>query len=123
MSSVEWTKRVVELVKRYGVKFEAEESVRMHIGSAVVEIREADEGFRVTAQIQLPQSESPSQDFDYAAEQFAETMKFVSKLKSGQIVYELDTSLPDYPYFIVSRLYRSLDELLKDLEEALKELT
>jgi len=122
MNSAEWIKRVIELVKRYGVKFEAEESVRIHVGSAVVEVREADEGFRVTAQIQLPQSESPLQDFDYSAEQFAETMKFVSKLKSGQIVYELDTSLPDYPYFIVSRLYRSLDELLKDLEEALKEL-
>jgi len=123
MNSAEWIKRVVELVKRYGVKFEAEESVRMHVGGAVVEVREADEGFRVTAQIQLPQSESPLQDFDYVAEQFAETMKLVSKLKSGHIVYELDTSLPDYPYFIVSRIYRSLDELLKDLEEALKELT
>jgi len=115
----EWLKRVCEELEKLGVSFEAEENVRIHVDDIVVQIAEGgDKAFSVSISIQLPPSEV--EDLEKYVDSFRKALTIASRMRSGELAYELDTSLPDYPFLYIVRKYDDVETLVKELVEALK---
>ncbi|MCC6056474.1 MAG: hypothetical protein LM583_07345, partial [Desulfurococcaceae archaeon] len=74
----EWIDRVKDLLKELGARFEAEESVRIHIGDVVAEVMEREGGFVVSVSIEVPKAPALS-EVDRYAEAYREMLKLLAK--------------------------------------------
>jgi hypothetical protein len=112
----EWIDRVKDLLKELGARFEAEESVRIHIGDVVAEVMERDGGFVVSVSIEVPKAPALS-EVDRYAEAYREMLKLLAKagLEPG---YELDTSI-GYVFLRAVIAVKDLEELLSTLRKML----
>jgi hypothetical protein len=112
----EWIDRVKDLLKELGARFEAEESVRIHIGDVVAEVMERDGGFVVSVSIEVPKAPALS-EVDRYAEAYREMLKLLAKagLEPG---YELDTSI-GYVFLRAVIAVKDLEELLGTLRKML----
>ncbi len=116
-----WVKELRKLLDEAGVSYEIEEGVRVHLGNIVVEAGESTSGkYAVTVSMQLP-SEAGLEDVDSYVNDFKIALSLVSKLK-GQVAYELDTSLPDYPTLRIIVEFRDPLDMAKALGNAVKSL-
>jgi len=119
-----WIKELRKILDELGISYEAEENVRVHVGEVVVQIGELEEderGYYVTASISLPSSESTLEEFDYYMDSFKAALKLILGL-SGEVKYELDTSLPDYPVLHITKKFNDAEKLVEDLKNVLKSL-
>ena len=119
-----WIKELRKILDGLGISCEAEENVRVHVGEVVVQIGELEEderGYYVTASISLPSSESTLEEFDYYMDSFKAALKLILGL-SGEVKYELDTSLPDYPVLHITKKFNDAGKLVEDLKSILKKL-
>ncbi|HIP85394.1 MAG TPA: hypothetical protein EYH17_01970 [Pyrodictium sp.] len=119
-----WIKELRKVLDELGISYEAEENVRVHVGEVVVQIGEFEEGekgYYVTASINLPSSESTLEEFDYYMDSFKVALKLMLGL-TGEIRYELDTSLPDYPVLHITRKFNDAGKLVENLKNTLKKL-
>jgi len=112
----EWIDRVKDLLKELGARFEAEESVRIHIGDVVAEVMEREGGFVVSVSIEVPKALTLS-EVDRHAEAYREMLKLLAKagLEPG---YELDTSI-GYVFLRAVIAIKDLEELLSTLRKML----
>ena len=112
----EWIDRVKDLLKELGARFEAEESVRIHIGDVVAEVMEREGGFVVSVSIEVPKAPALS-EVDRYAEAYREMLKLLAKagLEPG---YELDTSI-GYVFLRAVIAVKDLEELLSTLRKML----
>jgi hypothetical protein len=112
----EWIDRVKDLLKELGARFEAEESVRIHIGDVVAEVMEREGGFVVSVSIEVPKAPALS-EVDRYAEAYREMLKLLAKagLEPG---YELDTSI-GYVFLRAVIAVKDLEELLGTLRKML----
>ncbi len=113
----EWVDKLVNGLKELGLSYEVEENVRIHIDDLVIQVSESGDGYTVTISVQLPPSEID--DVGRYVESYRKALEIVSKL-SGEIVYELDTSLPDYPFLYISRRYSDPNKMIEELLSALR---
>jgi len=115
-SSSEWIQKVREILDGVGIRYEAEEAIRIHIDDMVLQISETEDGgFTIVASIEL--SSRPSlQDIDRIINVLGKTLRLLS-ITERELIYELDTSLPSYPFLYISIRYRDIDELLNDLRK------
>jgi len=120
-SSSEWIQKVREILDSIGIRYEAEEAIRIHINDMVLQISETEDGgFTIVASIEL--SSRPSlQDIDRIVNVLGKTLRLLS-ITERELVYELDTSLPSYPFLYISIRYRDLDELLNDLKKIVRNI-
>ncbi len=120
-SSSEWIQKVREILDSAKIKYEAEEAVRIHLNDTVLQISEAEDGgFTIVASIEL--SSRPSlQDIDRITNVLGKTLKILS-ITGRELVYELDTSLPSYPFLYISIRYKGVDELLNDLRKIVENI-
>ena len=119
-----WIKELRKILDELGISYEAEENIRVHVGEVVVQIGEFEEGekgYYVTASISLPSSESTLEEFDYYMDSFKAALKLVLGL-TGEVRYELDTSLPDYPVLHITKKFNDAGKLVEDLKSILKKL-
>jgi len=119
-----WIKELRKILDELGINYEAEENIRVHVGEVVVQIGEFEEGekgYYVTASISLPSSESTLEEFDYYMNSFKAALKLILGL-AGEVKYELDTSLPDYPVLHITRKFNDAGKLVEDLKNVLKKL-
>jgi len=119
-----WIKELRKVLDELGVSYEAEENIRVHVGEVVVQIGEFEEGekgYYVTTSINLPSSDSTLQEFDYYMNSFKTALKLILGL-TGELKYELDTSLPDYPVLHVTRKFDDAGKLIENLKNVLKKL-
>jgi len=122
-SKKEWANRLQRWLREHGFSFEAEgEAVRIHLpGGAYVEITEAQdggEGFEVAITVPLA---GTGEEAEEAAKAFQEAMT-VAKGLGGELRYELDTSIPEYPSLKVARAFTDPEEMATRLMEALRPL-
>jgi len=112
----EWIDRVKDLLKELGARFEAEESVRIHIGDVVAEVMEREGGFVVSVSIEVPKAPALG-EVDRYAEAYREMLKLLAKagLEPG---YELDTSI-GYVFLRAVIAVKDLEELLNTLRKML----
>lgn len=119
-----WIKELRKILDELGINYEAEENIRVHVGEVVVQIGEFEEGekgYYVTASISLPSSESTLEEFDYYMNSFKAALKLILRL-TGEVKYELDTSLPDYPVLHITKKFNDAGKLVEDLKNVLKKL-
>jgi len=119
-----WIKELRKILDELGISYEAEENLRVHVGEVVVQIGEFEEGekgYYVTASISLPSSESTLEEFDYYMDSFKAALKLVLGL-TGEVRYELDTSLPDYPVLHITKKFNDAGKLVEDLKSILEKL-
>ena len=119
-----WIKELRKILDELGISYEAEENIRVHVGEVVVQIGEFEEGekgYYVTASISLPSSESTLEEFDYYMDSFKAALKLVLGL-TGEVRYELDTSLPDYPVLHITKKFNDAGKLVEDLKSILEKL-
>jgi hypothetical protein len=108
-------------LKNLGCRFEAEgDMVRIHVGSAVVELKdEPERGAVIEAVIPLLE-EAPlrEEEISEAVEDAAKAARILYKAARGlRVEYELDTSLPGYPMLrarCFPESYRAAAERLLD---------
>ncbi len=114
----EWIQMVREVLDRAGIRYEAEESIRIHIDDVVLQISEAEgKGFIVTASVELS-SRPTMQDIERIIDTLKRTLTILS-ITGREFVYELDTSLPSYPFLYISINYGDIYELLEDLRKVI----
>ncbi|MEM0026680.1 MAG: hypothetical protein QXT53_02605 [Ignisphaera sp.] len=87
----EWIEKVKELLKCMNIRFEAEESVRIHKDDVVVEIVEKGGRFTISLSIEIPKILEPS-EVDRYATAYRSFLELVAKA-STEPFYELDTSI------------------------------
>jgi len=113
---VEWVKKVEELLKGFGARFEAEESVRIHVGDVIVEVSESGGGFAIALSIEIPKSLS-LEDVDRCANAYRDMLKLL--VKSGtEPSYELDTSI-GYTFLRATIELKDVSEVLDLLKKML----
>jgi hypothetical protein len=114
--SSEWIESVKSLLKELGARFEAEESVRIHIGGAVAEVMEREGGFAVSISIEVPKTIALG-EVDRHADAYREMLRLIAKagLEPG---YELDTSI-GYAFLRAVLTVKDLEELLSILKKML----
>jgi hypothetical protein len=113
---VKWVKKVEELLKGFGARFEAEESVRIHVGDVIVEVSESGGGFAIALSIEIPKSLS-LEDVDRCANAYRDMLKLL--VKSGaEPSYELDTSI-GYTFLRATIELKDVSEVLDLLRKML----
>ena len=111
---------VARIAKELGLSFEKEESVRIHVDDVVVEVSPTESGARVTISIQLMPEGATREDVESVVKSFKRALEIAAALENGELSYEVDTSLPSYPYLYIVRSYSDASKLVEDLKKALK---
>jgi len=119
-SKKNWANRLQQWLKQRGVSFEAEgEATRIHLPSgAYVEVTESLEGggYDIVVTVPLP---GTGEEAEEARKAIDDALELLSLL-GGQLRYELDDSLPEYPSLRVSRSFDDPEELVNKLISALE---
>lgn len=119
--SREWIDRLKKVFEELGISYEIEEAVRIHINDMIVQISEGNEGeMNVSISVALPSSEVSVDDVSKYARDIEKAFNLAARLNRGELLYELDTSLPSYPTLYITRVYRDKDALVNDLINALR---
>ncbi len=121
--SEKWLKRIRDAVEELGYSYEFEETLRVHVGDVIVEVgvEEGGKGYTVTVSVQLPPSDAAEDELEYYSRLYEQALRVVLGLE-GEVRYEIDTSLPDYPALHIVRVYRDPEKLADQLIERLKKL-
>ena len=121
--SREWIDKLKKVFEELGLSYEIEEAVRIHIDSMIVQISEGSEGeISVSISVALPSSEVSLDDVSRYAKDIEKAFGLAVRLNRGELLYELDTSLPSYPTLYITRVYRDRDALVSDLINALRSM-
>ncbi len=120
LESSEFIKRIKSVVEDLGFRHEVEENVRIHIDDVVMQIAEAEEGYNVSISVSLPSSTET--EVSSYVEAISKALKISSLLQGGELEYQLDTSIPDYPMLFIVRRYKDLDKLINDIRTALEKV-
>ncbi|AEM39778.1 hypothetical protein Pyrfu_1925 [Pyrolobus fumarii 1A] len=116
-----WLKKLRDVVEEVGYSYEAEETMRIHIGDIIVEVGVEDGKYAVTVSVPLPGSGATDEEVDYYARLYEQGLRVLLGL-GGDVKYEVDTSLPDYPSLHMTRLYDDADKLVEDMSRLLRKL-
>ncbi len=116
-----WLKRIRDAVEEIGYSFEFEETLRIHVGDVIVEVGADENSYTVTVSVQLPGGEASEEELDYYTRLYEQALRVVLGL-SGELRYEVDTSLPEYPSLHMVRVYSDPEKLADELIERLKKL-
>ena len=116
-----WLKRIRDAVEEIGYSFEFEETLRIHVGDVIVEVGADENRYTVTVSVQLPGGEASEEELDYYTRLYEQALRVVLGL-SGELRYEIDTSLPEYPSLHIMRVYNDPEKLADELIERLKKL-
>jgi len=112
----EWLEKVKRFLRDVGARFEAEESVRIHVGDVVAEVSESGGGFVVTLSVEVPTTLS-LEDVDRYANAYRDMLRMI--VKAGKEPrYELDTSI-GYPFLRAVIELGSIDDVLELLKKML----
>jgi len=121
--SREWIDRLKKVLEELGLSYEIEEAIRIHIDGMIVQISEGSEGeISVSISVALPSSEISLDDVRKYAKDIEKAFSLAACLNRGELLYELDTSLPSYPTLYITRVYRDRDALVSDLINALRNM-
>ena len=121
--SREWIDRLKNVLEELGLSYEIEEAVRIHINNMIVQISEGSEGeMNVSISVALPSSEVSVDDVGRYVSDIEKAFSLAARLSRGELLYELDTSLPSYPTLYITRVYRDRDALVNDLIDALRSM-
>jgi phage host-nuclease inhibitor protein Gam len=112
----EWLEKVKRFLRDAGVRFEAEESVRIHVGDVVAEVSEREGGFVVTLSVEVPTTLN-LEDVDRYANAYRDMLKMIAKA-GKEPRYELDTSI-GYPFLRAVIELGSIDDVLEMLKKML----
>ena len=112
----EWLEKVKRFLRDVGARFEAEESVRIHVGDVVAEVSESGGGFVVTLSVEVPTTLS-LEDVDRYANAYRDLLRMIAKA-GKEPRYELDTSI-GYPFLRAVIELGSIDEVLDLLKKML----
>ncbi len=110
---------VAKIARDLGLSFEKEESVRIHVDDVVIEVTPSDGGGKVAISIQLLPEGGSREDVESVVKSFRKALEIASMLESGELTYEVDTSLPSYPYLYIVRSYSDASKLVEELRKAL----
>lgn len=116
-----WLKRIRDAVEEIGYSFEFEETLRVHVGDVIVEVGADENRYTVTVSVQLPGGEASEEELDYYTRLYEQALRVVLGL-SGELKYEVDTSLPEYPSLHIVRVYSDPEKLADELIEKLRRL-
>jgi sRNA-binding carbon storage regulator CsrA len=112
----EWIEVVKDLLKGLGVRFEAEESVRIHRDDIVIEISEKDRKFVVSVNLEIPKYIG-LEDLDRYAKSYRDFLEIIAKT-GLEPFYELDAST-GYTFLRALIEIQNLDKLLEMLKKVL----
>ncbi|MDK6028179.1 hypothetical protein QPL79_02215 [Ignisphaera sp. 4213-co] len=87
----EWIEKVKELLKQIGVRFEAEESVRIHRDDVVIEVVEREGRFTISINMEIPKTVELS-ELEKHASAYKSFLEIIAK-SSAEPFYELDASI------------------------------
>ena len=122
-TSSEWVKRIQSILSKSSLRYEVEEAIRIHVDDIIIQIGESSDGLlSVSFSISLP-SESSKEEIERVVQSFEKALHMSSILEQGELSYELDTSLPNYPVLYIVRKYRDTDALILDVEKMLKAIS
>jgi len=117
-----WANRLQQWLRSRGVSFEAEgEATRISLPSGLyIEVAESleGEGYDLVFTLPLPGRGEEAEEARRAIEDAMELLAMIG----GELRYELDTSLPDYPTLRVLRGFQDPEELVNRLTGALERL-
>lgn len=116
ISGSEWLENVKNLLKNLGVRFEAEESVRIHKDDVVVEVLEKDGRFAVVASVEVPRY-LDIEEVDRYVKTYRDLLMFIAKT-GLEPSYELDTSI-GYTFLRAVVEVEDLGKLLELLRKVL----
>ena len=117
----QWLKRIRDVVEELGYSFEYEETLRVHVGDVILEVGAEGDKYTITVSVQLPPGDFSEDELDYYLRMYEQALRVVAGL-SGELRYEIDTSLPEYPSLHVTRVYADPEKLADELIEKLKKL-
>lgn len=112
----EWIEKVKELLKCMNIRFEAEESVRIHRDDVVVEVMEKGGKFTISISIELPKTVELGEVDKYVAS-YKSFLELVAKA-STEPFYELDASI-GYTFLRALIDVENVDQLIDKLKAML----
>lgn len=112
----EWIEKVKELLRDMGVRFEAEESVRIHKDDVVIEVMEKGDRFAISISIEIPRSFELGEVDKYVVA-YRSFLELVAKA-SAEPFYELDASI-GYTFLRALIDVESIDRLIDKLRTML----
>lgn len=112
----EWIEKVKKLLRDMGVRFEAEESVRIHKDDVVIEVMEKGDKFTISISIEIPRALELSEVDRYVAA-YRSFLELVAKA-STEPFYELDTSI-GYTFLRALIDVENVDQLIDKLKTML----
>ena len=121
--SAQWLKRIRDAVEEIGYSFEFEETLRVHVGEVILEVGVGEGGktYTVTVSVQLPPRDASEDELDYYLRMYEHALRVIMGL-GGDLRYEIDTSLPEYPALHMVRVYDDPEKLADELIEKLRRL-
>ncbi|MCE4625615.1 MAG: hypothetical protein F7C35_07125 [Desulfurococcales archaeon] len=115
----EWSRALHIWLRDCGLSFEAEgEATRISLPNGVtVELTESEEGFAVVISLSLA---TRGEDLLVEAEVIAEAFWLAGKVAGkGKVLFDIDSSLPDYPILYITIPFNSPWEIVSSLQGAL----
>ncbi|NPA97561.1 MAG: hypothetical protein GXO32_08180 [Crenarchaeota archaeon] len=110
---------VAKVARELGLSYEKEESVRIHVDDIIIEVTPTEQGAKVTLSLQLMPEGASREDVENVVKSFRRALEIAAELENGELSYEIDTSLPSYPYLYIVRSYSDPAKLVEDLRKAL----
>ena len=118
-----WANRLQQWLRSRGLSFEAEgEATRIHLDSGLyIEVSEDIEDpsrYAIVLTIPLPGTGEEAEEAKKAIDDALELLGLIG----GELRYELDNSIPEYPSIRVTRAFENPEELVAKLTTALEQL-
>ena len=116
-AELEWIDTVKNFLRERNIRFEAEESVRIHLNDVLIEISRLDEDkYIMLINIEIPKTLSID-EIDRYSSMYRDFLRIISRA-SAEPMYELDTST-GYVFLRASLEIHGLNNLINSLEKIL----
>ncbi|MGC9010337.1 MAG: hypothetical protein ACP5I7_06980 [Sulfolobales archaeon] len=113
----DWIDKIKDLLRKYNIRFEAEENIRIHLSDLVIEIMRSGENYMMNINIEIPKSIEASELSRYV-NTYKIFLETISKI-GIEPTYELDTSI-GYVFLRALIVFRDLESLIGKLREILE---
>jgi hypothetical protein len=113
----DWIDKIKDLLRKYNIRFEAEENIRIHLSDLVIEIMRGGENYTMNINIEIPKSIEASELSRYV-NTYKIFLETISKI-GIEPTYELDTSI-GYVFLRALIVFRDLESLIGKLREILE---